>query len=69
MIRQRRRCNIMDNNGGNIMKGLGIGIITGMVAGFYGSQMLKNDRKLRKKAGKALDSVGDLVDNVQNMIN
>lgn len=59
----------MDNNGGNIMKGLGIGIITGMVAGFYGSQMLKNDRKLRKKAGKALDSVGDLVDNVQNMIN
>lgn len=58
----------MHKNTMGMMKGIGAGIATGMVAGFIGSQMVKNDKQMKKKAGKALNAVGNLIDNVQYMV-
>lgn len=57
----------MRKNTMGIVKGVGSGIAAGMVVGFVGSQMMKNDKQMKKKAGKALHMVGDLIDNVQYM--
>jgi hypothetical protein len=48
-----------------MVKGLGIGMALGCVAGAVGSYYLYDNRKgLKRNMGKALRSVGDLVDNV-----
>mgnify|MGYP004511264405 CR=1 FL=1 len=57
----------MRKNTMGIVKGVGSGIAAGMVVGFVGSQMMKNDKQMKKKAGKALHMVEDLIDNVQYM--
>lgn len=51
-----------------VIKGIGAGMATGIVAGFVGSQMIKNDKQMKRKANKALSTVGNLIDNVQYMI-
>ncbi len=48
-----------------MVKGVGIGMAIGCVAGAVGSYYLYDNRKgIKKNMGKALRSVGDLVDDV-----
>ena len=51
-----------------VIKGIGAGMATGIIAGFVGSQMIKNDKQMKKRAIKALNTVGNIIDNVQYMI-
>ncbi len=50
-----------------VMRGVGIGLTAGMVVGFMGSQMMKNEKQMKKKACKAIDAVSDLIENAQYM--
>ena len=48
-----------------LVKGIGIGAAIGCMAGAVGSYYLYDNRKgIKKNMGKALRSVGDLVDDV-----
>lgn len=49
------------------VKGIGAGIIAGAVVGAIGAQRMKNDRRFKKRADKALRTVGQVVDNVEYM--
>ncbi len=49
----------------NMVKGVGIGMALGCVAGAVGSYYLYDNRKgIKRNMGRALRSVGDLVDDV-----
>ena len=50
------------------IRGAGIGIAAGVAIGAVGSALIKNNKGVRKNAGKALRAVGDLVENVQYMV-
>ncbi len=55
----------MANNMMKMMKGIGIGMALGCMAGAVGSYYLYDNRKgIKRNMGRALRSVGDLVDNV-----
>ncbi len=48
-----------------MMKGIGIGMALGCMAGAIGSYYLYDNRKgIKRNMGRALRSVGDLVDDV-----
>lgn len=50
------------------MRGIGIGVAVGGVAGAIGSIYMRNNKKgLKKNIGKALRNVGDLMDDVTGM--
>ena len=50
------------------MRGIGTGVAVGCVAGAVGSLYFRgNKRGMKKNIGRALRSVGDLMDNVTNM--
>ena len=50
------------------VKGAGMGIALGCVVGEVGSGYKKKNKKgIKKNVGKALHSVGDLMENVTNM--
>lgn len=52
----------------NMCKGALLGMLMGMAAAFLGLWCLKHNRRgIRKNIGKALHSIGNLVDNVTNM--
>ncbi len=57
----------MTRNATGFMKGIGTGIAAGVAVGFIGGQMMKNQKQMKKKAGKAIHAMGDLLDNVQYM--
>lgn len=57
----------MSRNTMGIIKGVGAGLAAGMTVGFVGGQMMKNQKQMKKKAGKAMHAVGDLFENVQYM--
>lgn len=50
------------------MKGVGAGVAAGIAIGAVSSTLMKNNKGVRKNAGKALRAVGDFVENVQYMI-
>lgn len=53
---------------GNFMKGMGMGVALGCTAGVVGVTMLKKNKKgLKRNAGRALHSFGDLLENVTDM--
>ena len=55
----------MAKNMMKMMKGIGIGMALGCMAGAVGSYYLYDNRKgIKRNMGRALRSVGDLVDNV-----
>ena len=58
----------MSRNAMNVAKGIGAGMVAVVMVGFVGSQMMKNEKKMKKKAGKAFSAVGDLIENAQYMI-
>ena len=50
------------------MKGSGMGIAVGCIAGAVGNSYMHSNKKgLKKNVGKALRNVGDLMDNVTSM--
>ncbi|MCI8554546.1 MAG: hypothetical protein HFJ80_06335 [Clostridiales bacterium] len=50
------------------VKGAGMGIAVGCIAGAMGSAYMRSSKKgLKKNVGKALRNVGDFMDNVTNM--
>lgn len=51
----------MSKNATGVVKGIG----AGMVVGCMGSQMMKNEKQMKKKASKAINAVGDLIENAQ----
>ena len=57
----------MARNMANVIKGVGAGLATGMVVGFVGSTMLKDNKKWKRKSGKAIGTIGDLIDDVRDM--
>ena len=53
---------------GQLMKGVGVGMVLGCAVGVAGTCYLKKNKKcIKKNAGKALHSIGDLLDNVTDM--
>jgi len=55
----------MKNGMMKMMKGIGIGMALGCVAGAVGSYYLYDNRKgIKRNMGRALRSVGELVDTV-----
>ena len=50
------------------LKGMGLGVMVGCIAGVTGACMLKKSKKgLKANAGRALHSIGDLLENVTDM--
>lgn len=58
----------MRRNSG-FMKGIGAGMMIGMVAGVAGEMMMKNNKKtLKKKASRAMKTVSNVMEDVSNMM-
>ena len=58
----------MKHQMGNFVKGMGMGMALGCTAGVVGVVMLKKNKKgLKRNAGRALHSFGDLLENVTDM--
>ena len=57
----------MARNTANVVKGVGAGLVAGMVFGFAGSAMMKDNKKCRKKAAKAMDTVEEFIDGVKDI--
>ncbi len=58
---------IMARNTANIAKGVGAGLVAGVMFGFVSSVMMKDSRKNKKKASRALDTVENIIDNMQEI--
>lgn len=53
----------------SLMKGMGVGLLVGAVAGAVGYHVVhKNKRGIKRNVGKALRNMGALVDNVTDMM-
>ena len=57
----------MKKKGMGLVGGIGVGMISAAALGLAGTQLLKNNQRVKKSAGKAIHAVGDFVDNVQYM--
>ena len=58
----------MKHSVGYFMKGMGMGMALGCTAGVVGITMMKKNKKgLKHNAGSALNTVGDLLENVTQM--
>ena len=58
----------MQKSFGQFMKGMGMGVALGCTAGVVGAcYMKKNKKGVKHNAGKALHSIGDLLENVTDM--
>lgn len=58
----------MKNSMGKFVKGMGIGAAIGCTAGAVGAYYVqKNKKGIKRNAGRALHSFGDLLDNVTDM--
>lgn len=51
----------------NMVKGAVLGVAAGMAVGIAGKNMIDNNPKLKKKANKAMRTVGSIVDTAQYM--
>lgn len=57
----------MAKNTLSVIKGVGCGLAAGMVVGFVGSVMLKDNKKYKKKTAKAISTVEDLIEGVKDI--
>lgn len=58
----------MNKSFGDFMKGVGMGAVIGCTAGIVGTCYVKKNKKgIKRNAGKALHSIGDLLENVTDM--
>ena len=51
-----------------MVKGVVTGMAVGAVAGMVGGTMMRNNKNIKKKAGKALKSLGGVISSVQYMM-
>lgn len=51
----------------NVVKGVAGGMIAGMAVGAIGKTVIDNKPKLKKKANKAMNTVGQIIDTAQYM--
>lgn len=51
----------------NVVKGVAGGMLAGMAVGYAGKKMMDNKPKMRKKANKAMQTLGQVVDTAQYM--
>lgn len=58
----------MNKNTIGLMKGIGTGLAAGMMVGYVGSQLMSNQKQVKKKASKAAHAVGNLIDDVQYIL-
>ncbi len=49
------------------IKGIGAGMVAGVAVYAVGSKMMKDNRRVRRSANKAMNAVNDLMDNVVTM--
>ena len=49
------------------LKGLTAGVATGMLVGYMGKNMTDNKQQIKKKANKAMETFGDVIDTVSYM--
>ncbi len=62
------RCYKLAKNTMSMVKGIGAGIATGVVVGYMGSKLMKTSpKRIKKRAGKAMHAMGDLVEGVSYM--
>ncbi len=57
----------MAKNTMNIAKGVGAGLVAGLMFGFVGSVMMKDTKQNKKKTTKALEAVENIWDDVQEI--
>ena len=62
-----RRYRQMAKNSANVIKSAGLGLAAGIMFGFVGSVMLKDNKKYKKKTAKAISTVEDLIDGVKDI--
>ncbi len=58
---------IMAKNTLNIAKGVGAGLVAGVMFGFVSSVMMKDSRKNKRKAAKAISTVEGILDGMQEI--
>jgi len=51
----------------DFVRGMGTGMVAGMALATVSTQMMKNKRGLRRRANKTLHTVGEVMDNMQDM--
>ena len=49
------------------LKGVGAGLIAGMMFGFVSSVMMNDSRKSKRKANKAIDTVENILEGMQEI--
>lgn len=65
------RLQTMVNKTMNVAKGIGMGVLAGVTVAAVSSKMMNGHRKashMRKSAGKAMHSVGNLIGDVEKML-
>ena len=50
----------------NFVKGMGIGLTAGVMAAAVGKAVMENKKSVVKKTGKAVKSLGEVVDNISS---
>ena len=50
------------------VKGVGAGMVAGVAVAATSKMLMKNNKGVKKNAGKAIRAVGDLIENVQYMM-
>lgn len=59
---------MQQNKAMNFVKGMGIGLAAGVTAALAGKAMMDNKKSFIKKTGKAVKSLGEVVDNISCML-
>lgn len=54
-------------NMSNVVKGVAGGMLAGMAMGYMGKKMMEDKPKMKKKANKAMQTLGQVVDTAQYM--
>lgn len=57
----------MNKDSMGLIKGIGTGLAAGMAVGYVGSQLMNNQKQVKKKATKAAHAVGTLIDDVHHI--
>lgn len=58
----------MDNTVMNMVKGASLGMIAGIAVGVAGKNMVEKNPKMKKKADKAMRTMGSIIDTAQYML-
>ena len=61
------RLKVMTKSTAKALKGLTAGVATGMLLGYMGKNMTDNKKQIKKKANKAMETFGDVIDTVSYM--